>query len=238
MNVYSSSIARRLAAEAPFDWRWPVVASILVFQLLFVGWLVIKPGGEALLMWFDDISVAAAPLLAGVMSLVAARRYRGSKAGAAWAFIALGLFLFTFGDATWAIQELALGSEVPFPSVSDIGYLGAYPLVFVGLLLMPLAPATGRRRMKLTLDVLIGLAAIAVLSWNFIIAPFWRRVLAPLWPTPLAWLTPLPTWESCSPSWSWWREQGRARPSTVCCSWALPSQLRPSPIASTCIWRR
>ena len=171
MNAHSAPISRRLAAESSFDWRWPVAASIVAFQLLFVGWLVTKPGGDAVLLWFDDISVAAAPFLAGVMSLVAARRYWGSQTGVAWGFIALGLFLFAFGDGTWAVQEIALDIEVPFPSVSDIGYLGAYPSVFVGLLLMPLAPATGMRRVKLTLDVLIGMAAIAVVSWNFIIVP-------------------------------------------------------------------
>ncbi len=171
MNAYSSPIRRQLAGELSFDWRWPVVVALLVFQVVFVDWLLLKPGGETALLWFDDIAVAAAPFVAGVMSLAAARRYWGSRTGAGWACIALGLFLFTFGDATWAVQEIVLGVEVPFPSVSDVGYLGAYLPVFLGLLMMPQAPAMGLRRAKLTLDVLIGMAAVAVVSWRFVIAP-------------------------------------------------------------------
>ena len=153
------------------DWRWPAAGAIVAFQLIFVGWLLLKPGGDSALLWFDDISVAVGAFLAGVMSLFAVRRYWGSQTGLAWAFIALGLFLFSFGDGSWAFQEIALGIEVPFPSVSDIGYLGAYPAVFLGLLLMPQAPATGMRRTKLALDVIIGMVAVTVISWNFVVSP-------------------------------------------------------------------
>ncbi len=170
MRAYSSPIRRQLAGEVSFDWRWPLASALLAFTVLFAWWLIVKPGSDSAVRWFDDIAVAVAPFLAGVMSLVAARRHWGSQTGFAWAFIAAGLFLFTFGDASWAVQELALDIEVPFPSVSDAGYLGAYPAVFLGLLLMPQAPATGLRRAKLTLDVLIGMAAVAVISWHFVIA--------------------------------------------------------------------
>ncbi len=78
---------------------------------------------------------------------------------------------FAFGDASWAVQELIMGIEVPFPSVSDVGYLAAYPTVFLGLILMPQAPATGSRRGKLTLDAFIAMASVAVVSWNFVISP-------------------------------------------------------------------
>ena len=171
MNAYSSPIRRQLAGELSFDWRWPAAVALLVFQVLFVDWLLLKPGGETALLWFDDIAVAVAPFVAGVMSLAAARRYWGSRTGVGWGLIGVGLFLFTFGDATWAFQELAMGIEVPFPSVSDIGYLGGYLPVFLGLLLMPQAPATGLRRTKLTLDILIGITAVGLISWHTVIAP-------------------------------------------------------------------
>lgn len=153
------------------DWRWPAAGVVLAFHLIFVGWLLLKPGGDSALLWFDDISVAVGAFLAGAFSLLAVRRYWGSQTGLAWSFIALGLFLFSFGDGSWAFQEIALGIEVPFPSISDVGYLGAYPAVFLGLLLMPQAPARGMQRAKLTLDVLIGMVAVAVISWNFAVAP-------------------------------------------------------------------
>jgi hypothetical protein len=53
--------------------------------------------------------------------------------------------------------------------VADIGYFGLYPLVFLGLLLMPQAPATGLRRMKMVVDVLIGISAVFAISSTLIL---------------------------------------------------------------------
>ena len=54
------------------------------------------------------------------------------RRGAAWVWIAAGIFAWTFGDIyyTVALQDLA---SQPFPSFADLGYLGFYVPVFVGL---------------------------------------------------------------------------------------------------------
>ncbi|MDO8616322.1 MAG: hypothetical protein Q7T33_11410 [Dehalococcoidia bacterium] len=159
----------RLGGNTSGDWRWPVAGALAVFQAVFIWWLLAQPAGEDATVWFDDISVAIAPMVAGLVSLAVVARYWGSKSALAWGLIACGLFLFAFGDTTWAIQELAMGKEVPFPSVSDAGYLGGYVPVLLGLLLMPQAPAAGLRRLTLTLDVLVGIVAVGLVSWNFVI---------------------------------------------------------------------
>jgi hypothetical protein len=63
-----------------------------------------------------------------------------------------------------------MGGEVPFPSAADVGYLGIYPPVFVGLLLMPYAPVSGLKRVGVALDTLISIAAVALISWHLILA--------------------------------------------------------------------
>jgi hypothetical protein len=171
MTGYSAAIQARLRGEIRHDWRWLAVAGVAAFQSVFVLWLVFKPGGDSALTNFDDISVAAGSFVAGVACLAVLRRHWGSQSGLAWGLIALGMFLFAFGDGSWAFQEIRLNEDVPFPSISDVGYLGAYVPIFLGLLLMPQAPASGGRRLKLTLDVLVGLVAVAVVSFDFIIQP-------------------------------------------------------------------
>ena len=151
------------------DWRWPVVEALVGFDLLFVGWLVVKPGGGEALVWFDDIALVAAPLLAAFMAaLVAARNWR-SRTGYAWALIALGLFMIASGELAWGVQELGMQGEVPFPSVADVGYLGIYPPVFLGLLLMPHAPVGRLKRIGIVVDTLVATTAIAIVSWHLIL---------------------------------------------------------------------
>ncbi len=151
------------------DWRW--LAGVLVgFDLLFVGWLVAKPGGDEALIWFDDITLVVAPSLAAFMAAVVAARNWHSRTGYAWALIALGLFMVATGELAWGVQELGMHGEVPFPSVADVGYLGIYPPVFLGLLLMPHAPVSGLKRVRLAMDTLIAMTAIGIISWHLILA--------------------------------------------------------------------
>ncbi len=144
---------------------WLVALTVVVsWALVFLLVLAVRPGGAAGVMWFDDVALLLTALAAAAVAALAARRAWGSRRGLAWAFIATGLLMNAFGEAAWAVQELALGKEDVFPSVADAGYLGLYLPVFVGLLLMPQAPATGLRRLKMTFDVLIGLGAVAAVS--------------------------------------------------------------------------
>ena len=146
-------------------------AALVAFQLIVSAWIILRIGGETATLWVDDISVAIAPVAAGVVALLAMRRFRGTQASRAWLCIAIGMFGFAFGDITWSIQELSMDREVPFPSVSDIGYLAGYVPIFLGLLMMPQSPATGLRRLKLTLDVLVATVAIGIISLHLIIGP-------------------------------------------------------------------
>ncbi|MBI1886056.1 MAG: hypothetical protein HYS09_07085 [Chloroflexi bacterium] len=170
MSVYRSSHRQQIIGVAGWDWRWPLATAVLTFQFVFVFWLVSEPGGAGGLLWFDDISFVIAPSLAGFMAAVVAARNWGGRAGYAWAFVSLGLFMAAFGETAWGVQELGMGIEVPFPSIADAGYLGMYPPVFLGLLLMPQAPVSGLRRLKLSLDTLTAMLAIAVISWYLILA--------------------------------------------------------------------
>ncbi len=170
MTTYQPTARQRILGEGRFDWRWALAGTLGAFQLLFVGWLVVQPGGEEALVWFDDISFVIATVVATVMAGLVAARAWGSRSGYAWALICLGLAMITFGETAWGVQEVILGKEVPFPSVADIGYLGIYPPVFLGLLLMPQAPLSAMKRLKLSLDTLIAMLAIAVLSWYLILS--------------------------------------------------------------------
>lgn len=150
---------------------WTGLVAVLLFQAVFVGWIVVEPWGEVALTRFDDISLTLISCAATVACALSALRYRGTRHGTAWALVAGGLLFNTFGELAWGVQELAIPGEVPFPSVADIGYLGLYPLAFLGLLLMPQAPTSPSHRLRLGLDLLISMGALVLVSWRLILDP-------------------------------------------------------------------
>jgi hypothetical protein len=152
------------------DWEWSAVEAVAAFNFLFAVWLVVRPGGDEVLVWFDDIALALAPSVAACVAAAVAAPYWHSRTGYAWALISLGLFMIAAGEVAWGIQELGLGGEVPFPSAADVGYLGIYPHVFLGLLLIPHAPVSRLKRLGIALDTLIAIAAIGLISWHLILA--------------------------------------------------------------------
>jgi hypothetical protein len=152
------------------DWAWSLVEALAAFNFLFAAWLIAKPGGDQALVWFDDIVLALAPSLAACMAAIVAAWNWGTRTGYAWALVSFGLFMIATGEIAWAIQELGMGGEVPFPSAADVGYLGIYPPVFLGLLLMPHAPVSGLKRVRIALDTLIAITAIALTSWHLVLS--------------------------------------------------------------------
>jgi hypothetical protein len=146
-----------------------LLAAVLALPVFFAVWLVVEPGGASALMWFDDSMLFGLASVAAVATFAAARRYAGTPTGRAWALISLGMAFIAFGEGAWGFQEAILGRDVNSPAVADIGYLAFYVPVFIGLLLMPQGPLSGRGRVQLTLDIGIPMGAIALISSNFVI---------------------------------------------------------------------
>ena len=68
----------------------------------------------------------------------------------------------------------AFGAEAPFPSLGDVLYLSVYPCLAVGLLMMVRLRTPGRDWTSL-LDSMMVAAAVATVSWVFIMSPHLAR---------------------------------------------------------------
>lgn len=106
--------------------------------------------------------LAVAAIAAGV------RRHRPAGRLAWWAF-ALGLFLNVSGQVVEAVTERVLHLE-PFPSVADVCYLGLYPAVLAGLVLL-VRLRSARRDWAAVVDAMIITTGLGLLSWVFLIRP-------------------------------------------------------------------
>ncbi len=150
-------------------WIWLTASGIVVYQTLYVWWLIVKPGGDEALLWFGDTVYLIAPIVATALLFLAAWRSADAKSRWAWGLLGTSLLGWTIGDTIWSIYELGLDMEVPYPSVADVAYLAAYPFAFAGLFLIPSARGGGLRRLRLMLDTLIAMLALATFSWYFVI---------------------------------------------------------------------
>jgi diguanylate cyclase len=110
--------------------------------------------------------------LIGLSSVVAivvgVRRHRPARPLIWWCF-ATGQLLFVIGDLLFAVIDIVL-HQSPFPSVADVFYLGGYPVLAVGLLILIRGRISGRDRAGL-IDAAIIATGLGLLSWTFLMKP-------------------------------------------------------------------
>jgi diguanylate cyclase (GGDEF)-like protein/PAS domain S-box-containing protein len=139
----------------------PVLALGLVASAGVLFFPIGSPGGDGL---YAAIAITAAVLA-----------WRGASAGAggsrALRPIATGLVLSVVGDLLYAGIFIAQGGS-PMLSIADVGWVGSYVAIAVGLMRLAREHSPGRRE---DVDGLIDLAAVFVvvvlLAWTFVIAP-------------------------------------------------------------------
>lgn len=146
--------AERLVTTA---WRWflaaGAVASISYFLL---------PGTSASLVYELLAGLAAAAVVVGV-------RLHGPYRSRGWFLVAAGIATWAFGDLLWSAHE-SLFDTPPFPSLVDVAYLGAYPLLLVGLARI-VRDRGPDRDLPAVLDAAAVVVAVALPMWVFVVSP-------------------------------------------------------------------
>jgi two-component system, sensor histidine kinase PdtaS len=107
---------------------------LLVFAAFFLAVVATYISGD-----YESMAVQiwnlTPSLVAAICGILAVRTYGLNNPHAkAFAFMALGIFFWFLGDFVWMLFEVFLNKS-PFPSVADLFYLLAYPLLLVGLAL-------------------------------------------------------------------------------------------------------
>jgi diguanylate cyclase (GGDEF)-like protein/PAS domain S-box-containing protein len=136
-----------------------------VAAAVFLGWVAAGPGGPRATMVVDDLGVGLAAVLAALACAAAAR----SGAGRQWRWMAAFTGLWAGGQAVWTWYELVLDQATPFPSLADIGYLGAVPAGLVALLAFPAAQPLNR--VRALCDGLIVAGSLGGAAWAALLEP-------------------------------------------------------------------
>ena len=105
-----------------------------------------------------------------VAIMVGARRNRPAHP-VAWYLMAAGTAVWVLGDLMYSwYQDVELIE--PFPSLADVPYLAAYPVLAAGLWVLVRSRGPDRRLAAL-LDSAILMVGLGLLSWVFLIEPTW-----------------------------------------------------------------
>ncbi|MEO6714932.1 MAG: EAL domain-containing protein [Mycobacteriales bacterium] len=118
----------------------------------------------------SNVLLIALPLGAALCCMARALSETGSRRRS-WLLIAAAVMSWGLGQTVWSVYEQVLRREVPFPSLADVGYLAAIPLLLCGLVLMPYAQLQIATRVRMLLDGLVIGVAILLVSWQLVLAP-------------------------------------------------------------------
>jgi signal transduction histidine kinase len=152
----------------PSTWNHPVQRAVILGLLVvtIVSGVVLALGllSEDAAFTFSSWIYAIVPVGSGVVLIDAAMSLTG-KNRVAWLLIGVGVLSWGLGEVIWAIYEWVLAIEVPYPGWADVFYVAGYPLLFVGILILPHVKSRGLERVRLFLDATAGTIAVAAIMW-------------------------------------------------------------------------
>ena len=162
---------------------------ILLFNGLLVVWVLLKPGSDALVGLVVNTAEFVGPLLVLPLcfgGLLRPMWRRGDSQtdvesavtiGQRWAPVLLGLGItsWVFGQSIFTFYEWGLRQPPSIPSLADIGFLGVYPFLLLGILLLPSRPMPVALRTRIALDGLMIMTAAVTFSWYFILGPVMQQ---------------------------------------------------------------
>ncbi|HVA24879.1 MAG TPA: ATP-binding protein, partial [Chloroflexota bacterium] len=154
---------------------WQLALGVAAAGGLFGAFILLRPlQGEALVAG-DNVIQGLLECVAFLLAVsgLAGRRPRawlGSQCLPAL-LLACGILSYVAGQTLWTLNEDVWRLKVLFPTWADAGYLGSFPCVFLGILLLPSRPLARLIHARIVLDGLMIMTIPVALTWYFILGP-------------------------------------------------------------------
>ena len=139
---------------------------------VFLVWVGLGIGGSATTTLVSNLFQAGTALIAASACFSAATRtpYGFGRAWTAslhrvWRLLGSAALAWGLGQVIWTSLEWRTGGEPGVPSLADVGYLTAVPLLIAGVLAFPIAPMRATARLRTLLDGLLIAASLLFLGW-------------------------------------------------------------------------
>jgi diguanylate cyclase (GGDEF)-like protein/PAS domain S-box-containing protein len=154
--------------------RWRVwCTAMAAVTAAFTAAVGTRAGGTEFSADLSNVAGVTLAVGAALLCLARAHRHRGRRRWA-WALIGLGTSSWALGSGACAWYETVQRAPVPFPGLSDLGYLCMVPLTAVGVLLIPAPDRSRAHRARSLVDGVLTAASLLLVSWVFVIGPMTR----------------------------------------------------------------
>jgi signal transduction histidine kinase len=135
------------------------------FLVAWIGVLIGAPNA----LYLQNVGWAVVAAAGAMCAFSAAVRPQARRARVSFAFLGAGMLAWSVGQAIWTVYVIK-GTTLPYPSLSDIGYLSALPLLMVGVLAWPRRRRTGWTTGE-RIDCTLAAGAFAIVSYTFVFEP-------------------------------------------------------------------
>lgn len=160
---------------------WHLLAVLSLVSLALLVMAVVRPFSPAVYMYFYRVCTICYPLVLaflcikgspGIIDFLHSLRI-ASCPGRRFIPLLLGLnmLFFIFAQIAFLLCLLIVHVEAPFPSLPYYLIFGIYPCLIVAILLLPEHGVSSLARLRIFLDSLIIIVAVATLCSYFVLAP-------------------------------------------------------------------
>jgi diguanylate cyclase (GGDEF)-like protein len=147
--------------------RWTAVAAVVALCVAGLVAVMLR-APDSVTVPVDALAGLIAPMLAAAACAVAGRRHRG-RVRVGWYLVGASAATWGAGQGVWTVYDLVIHQN-PFPSAADAGFLASVPILLVGLLTMPVWPASRAARLRAITDGLLIAGGLLLVSWNTVLA--------------------------------------------------------------------
>jgi PAS domain S-box-containing protein len=149
-----------------------VLVSIAAVSLVAMVLLYAFPASDRrTLMIVSDICWAWAAGFAAFACLVSARRAATSQLRRSWQWVGAGCGLFFAGQLVWMYYDLWRGAPPPYPSLADVGFLGIYVCLILGVVTLVRGQPARAADPELILDTLLVTFTVGALAYEYMLEP-------------------------------------------------------------------
>ena len=118
-----------------------------------------------------DISWTWSAAFATYCCFAATRRMSAAEQRRAWRWIGAGCASFLAGQLVWTYYDLWRGAAPSYPSLADVGFLGIYACLLVGVMTLVRGQPTRRADPELILDTVLVSFTAGALVYEYLLAP-------------------------------------------------------------------
>jgi len=149
-----------------------VLISIAVVSLVAMVFLYAFPSVDRRTVHIvADVCWTWSAAFATYCCFAATRRMSAAEQRRAWRWIGAGCASFLAGQLVWTYYDLWRGTPPSYPSLADVGFLGIYACLLVGIMTLVRGQPTRRADPELILDTVLVSFTAGALVYEYLLAP-------------------------------------------------------------------